>query len=300
MKREIAGTILVLFIVIFGLMDTISEIRLNKARKDHNYDAYGEIISQELIFSDDFEDSINEKWIIQDNESKYNRLSMNKKENIQLDPKGHLKLITKQETDKSITTPYMTLNEDDNGNEFNYGYYESRIKFTNNNQFPKGDVLIPGTNILKPWGAFWLYPLEHASEETTEVDIVENQLAEQVTASVHELVNYEPLSKKEASSWFKGNDYKVNPNIYHRYGVYIEPNNVENAANYTFYLDGKKVAKVSSKQAMGNQTIHLSMEIASEDYIEGRQGEAISEINKLKDEAMIVDYVHVYEYKPNL
>ncbi len=299
MKREIFATLLVLAFVLRGFYSSVLEVEERYVESNHNIDAYSELINQTIIFEDDFNQSINPNWQIEDGTTKYNRLSTNEAENIKFDD-DQLVLTTKVEKDGSVTTPYMTLDTDINGNKFNYGYYEAGIKFTNNNEYDDGTTVIPNTNIYKPWGAFWLYPLENGSEETTEVDIVENSTVNSASASIHELENYQVVEEEQASSWFKGQDYGVNPYHYHRYGVYIEPNDTEYAATYTFYIDGNKVEEIESKQPMGLQTVHLSMEIATEDYQDGLQGEEIKELKQMKEESMFVDYVRVYQYNPDL
>ncbi len=300
MKREIIATILILLFVLHGFYRSFLGVEEAYVAKNHNIDAYSELIDQKMIFNDEFTTKISSAWDIQDDQIKHNRLSTNEAANVIVEDE-HAVLTTKQEDDGSLTTPYMTVDHDANNQKFNYGYYEARIKFTNNNDFAKDTVLIDDTNILKPWGAFWLYPLENGADYSTEVDIVENGVAQQVSTSVHEMLNYDVITKADASTWFKGVDYKVNPNRFHQYGVYIEPNETDiNASTYTFYLDGHKFATVESEHPMGNQTIHLTMEVATEDYQDGRQGEPIDEISNLADESMIVDYVRVYEYNPNL
>ncbi len=300
MKREILATLLILFIVLRGLNHTVDEVELDHAEADPYYDAYAELVEQNLIFADEFEEEINSSWEIQDDQTKYNRISVNQAENITLTNDGKLELTTKQETDGSFTTPYMTVDTDSVGNNFNYGYYEARIKFTNNNQYTDGTSIIPGTNILKPWGAFWLFPLANATEEVTEIDIAENSLSGDVSSSVHEISNYEAVVEEKATSWHKGISYETDPSHYHKYGVYIEPNIFENAATYHFYLDGELIDTVISEQPLGNQTIHLSMEIATEEYEDGLQGQNIEQVVNFKDESMFVDYVRVYEYNENL
>lgn len=300
MKREIIATIIITLVVLRGLLSTLIDVKHNKVAANPDVVGYSEIIDQDLIFADEFNNSINDNWQIQDNQTKYNRLSTNMAANVQLTDNEHLKLTTKQEADGSITTPYMTVSEDDNGDSFNYGYYEVRARFTNHNNIDDDSDLLPGTNILKPWGAFWMYPIEDGASEGTEIDVVENSTAGNATSSLHELDNYQVIEESEASSWFKGYNYQVEPSVFHRYGVYIEPNETENSADYTFYLNGRKQATVTSTHPLANQTIHLSMEIATADYIDGKQGKPIEEITDLKDESMIVDYVRVYEYNPSL
>lgn len=300
MKREIFATILITLVVLSGLINTVYEVEDDIAVKSDKILGYNEIISQPLIFDDEFVDSIDPSWEIQDNQKKYNRLSVNRAENVTVNDEGELVLTTKYESDGSISTPYMTLDEDDYGNSFNYGYYEARIKFTNHNDFEEGVSVIPGTNILKPWGAFWLYPLENGSGDGTEIDIVENGVAGLVSSSIHELNNYQPLTEDQASSWFKGHEYDIHPSFYHRYGVYITPNNTKDSADYTFYINGDKVASVTSKHPLSNQTIHLSMEVATEDYQEGLQGKTIADYKDIVDEQMYVDYIRIYQYNENL
>lgn len=300
MKREIIATIIITLLVLRGLVSTVFEVEEDIAKKSDKILGYSELVSQPLIFDDEFVDSIDPAWDIQDDKKKYNRLSINQAENVEVNDNGELVLTTKQENDGSITTPYMTLDADDKGNSLNYGYYEARIKFTNHNQFEEGEVLIPGTNILKPWGAFWLYPLENGSGDGTEIDIVENSAVGKVSASIHELNNYTPIPESRATSWFKGREYDLHPSIFHRYGVYITPNDSQLGADYTFYVNGDKVAETSSSHPLSNQTVHLSMEIATEDYQEGRQGTSIEDYNNLVLEQMIVDYVRIYQYNPDL
>lgn len=299
MKREIIATVVITLFVLHGLLSTITEVEENKVAQNPNKVGYSELIDQNLIFDEEF-DNIKEDWDIQGDEVKYNRLSTNYANNIQVNSDGEAVLTTTQNEDGSIATPYMTVATDDNGNHFNYGYYESRIKFTNHNDYEEGTSVIPGTNILKPWGAFWLYPLENGSGLGTEIDIVENGTAGVVSGSIHEMENYKALTEEQASSWFKGENYDLVPNVYHRYGVYIEPNEVEGAATYTFYINGKQKAKVKSSHPLANQTIHLSMEIADTDYTDGLQGTNITELTNFEAESMIVDYVRVYEYNPHV
>lgn len=300
MKREVFATLLITAIVLRGLFATFNEVEDDIATNSDRILGYNELVDQKLIFDDEFDGSIDSKWDIQDDQTKYNRLSVNQAENVELNDEGELVLTTKQEEDGSISTPYMTVSEDDNGNKFNYGYYEARVKFTNNNEYDEDESLIPGTNILKPWGAFWLYPLENGSGLGTEIDVVENSIVGKVTGSIHELDNYSALEEDIASSWFKGNEYDLVPSIYHRYGVYIEPNGTENSANFTLYINGDKIATITSTHPLSNQTIHLSMEVATEDYEEGRQGQPIPDYDGVLEEHMIVDYVRVYEYNPDL
>lgn len=300
MKREIFATILITVIVLNGLISTVFEVEKEVAVKSDFILGYNELVNQDLVFSDEFNGFRDPKWQVQDDQTKYNRLSVNEAENVEVNEKGELVLTTKQEKDGSITTPYLTLAEDDLGNKLNYGYYEARVKFTNNNEFEEDTSVIPGTNILKPWGAFWMYPLENGSGLGTEVDVVENTIAGKVSGSIHEVDNYSALDEEQALSWFKGNEYDLNPSIYHRYGVYIEPNETENAANYTLYIDGEKIETVTSTHPLGNQTVHLSMEVATEDYQEGLQGQPIDDYNGILDEQMIVDYVRIYQYNPEL
>lgn len=300
MKREIFATIIITLIVLRGLVSTVFEVEEDIAIKSDRILGYSELTNQALIFADEFDQSLDPKWDVQDEQTKYNRLSVNQAENVAVNEHGELVLTTKQEEDGSLTTPYMTVAKDDNGNNFNYGYYEARVKFTNHNDFDQGTYLIPGTNILKPWGAFWLYPLENGSGDGTEIDIVENSIVGNVTASLHELSNYDVIPQTKSSSWFKGKEYDLIPSIYHRYGVYIEPNQVAGAADYTFYINGDKIETVTSTHPLSNQTIHLSMEVSTEDYQEGLQGSTISGFNNIEDEQMYVDYVRVYEYNPNL
>ncbi len=300
MKREIAATLLILFIVLRGITGTVDEVELNHAKEDPYYDAYGELIAQNLIFSDEFDGDLNLNWVIQDDETKYNRLSVNQAENVTVTEHGKLQLTTKQESDGSFTTPYMTVSKDDRGRNFNYGYYEARIKFSNNNEYPEQTSFIPGTNIYIPWGAFWLFPLASGSGQGTEIDIAENSVSNIVSSSVHEIDNYDAITEESASSWHKGVDYEVDPTHYHTYGVYVEPNLFENAATYSFYLDGQKMDTVISEHPLANQTIHLTMEIADELFTDGKQGEEIKEVANFEDETMLVDYVRVYEYNENL
>lgn len=300
MKREIFATILITVVVLRGLFSTIIEVEEKKVAENPNKLGYSELVNQDLIFNEEFDKSISTNWKIEDGVSKYNRLSVNQAENIELTDNGSIKLTTKQESDGSLTTPYMTVDTNDFGDKFSYGYYEAKIKFTNHNNFEQGLSLIPGTNIYKPWGAFWLYPLENGSGKGAEVDIVENGTIGKVSGSIHEMNNYAALSKEESSVWFKGKEYNLIPSVYHRYGVYIEPNKVEGAADYTFYVNGKKLETVSSTYPLSTQTIHLSMEIADENYTDGRQGEGIDELDNLQAESMIVDYVKVYEYNQNI
>lgn len=300
MKREIFATLVITAIVIHGLLTTLNDVEADIAKNSDTILGYRELTDQNLIFSDEFDGKIDSKWQVQDNESKYNRLSVNQAENVEVNDQGELVLTTKQEDDGSITTPYMTLDRDDNNNSFNYGYYEARIKFTNNNNYDEETALIPGTNIMKPWGAFWLYPLENGSGQGTEIDIVENSVVGKVAGSIHELENYAALDKRNSSTWYKGEEYDLIPGVYHTYGVYIEPNQTPNSADFTFYINGEKIQTVQSMYPLSNQTIHLSMEIATEDFEEGRQGEAIEEYDNVADEQMFVDYVRVYEYNPNL
>lgn len=299
MKREIIATIVITLFVMHGLLSTITEVEENKVAQNHNKVGYSELTSQNLIFDEEF-DSIKEDWDIQDNKVKYNRLSTNYADNVEINENGEAVLTTTQNEDGSIATPYMTVDADDNGNHLNYGYYEARIKFTNHNNYDEGTSVVPGTNILKPWGAFWLYPLENGSGSGTEIDIVENGTSGIVSGSIHEMDNYEALTEAEASSWFKGENYDLVPSVYHRYGVYIEPNEIEGAATYTFYINGKQKAKVKSTHPLANQTIHLSMEVADTDYTDGLQGTSIPELTSFEDESMIVDYVRVYQYNPDV
>ncbi len=300
MKREIFATIIITVIVLRGLVSTFYEVEYDIAVSSDRIIGYQELINQNILFDDEFTKFIDSKWDIQDDQTKYNRLSVNRTNNVEISDNDELVLTTRQEADGSISTPYLTVSSDDYGNGFNYGYYEARIRFTNNNEFEEGTSLIPGTNILKPWGAFWLYPLENGSGEGTEIDIVENGIAGKVSGSIHELNNYEVIDEENASSWFKGQEYDLVPNIYHRYGVYIEPNDTPGAADFTFYINGDRIAKVSSTHPLSNQTLHLSMEVATEDYEEGRQGEVIDEYNKVVAESMYVDYVRVYEYNEDI
>ncbi len=300
MKREIFATLLILFVVLRGITKTVDDVEYKHDKEDIYYDSYEEIISQDIIFEDEFDGSMSELWDVQDDQTKYNRLSVNQAENITFSDLGNVILTTKQEVDGSFTTPYMSLEQDSNGNNLNYGYYEAKLKFTNNNDYEHDTALIPGTDVLKPWGAFWLFPLAQAANDATEIDIAENSVSDVVSASLHEINNYEPIDEVNASSWYKGEKYDVDPTHFHTYGVYIEPNIYENAATYSFYLDGVKVGNVVSQHPLGNQTLHLSMEIASEDYEEGRQGEPIDEVTNFEDESMIVDYVRIYKYNERL
>lgn len=295
MKREILATIVITILVLRGLVSTLFDVKAHKIELSNLSSGYSELIDQDIIFDEEFDGSMSDRWQIQDNQGKYNRISTNMADNIELTDDDSLKLTTKVNSDNTITTPYMTIDTDDNGDSFNYGYYEAKIKFTNNNELPKGADTIPGTNILKPWGAFWMYPLEQAAGKGSEVDIVENTTADTAAGSLHELDNYAVIDKEHATSWFKGEDYNINPSHYHVYGVNIEPNEYEDAATYTFYIDGQEFARVSSSYPLGNQTIHLSMEIADTDYSEGNQVKSYPELADFKDESMIVDYVRVYQ-----
>ncbi len=246
----------------------------------------------ERIFFDDFTTNrLNSKWNVFDNTKKSGRIGTLSADDVTIF-NNQLKLTTSFKEDGEVTSGYINVNTDDNGNNFNYGYYEARIRFTNNNNLEaKTDELYPG--ILKPWGAFWLYPTIHNSSYATEVDIVENQISGSASASIHPMLNQEVLDDSKLNSSFKNQVLTNDSTNFHTYGVAILPNETVDAATYEVYVDNQLIATYVSDIPLSHQTLHLTMEIATPDYQELLQLDPkIS--NQFENESMFVDYVAVY------
>lgn len=247
----------------------------------------------QLLFSDDFSTTtLDNKWLIK-TDFKSGRVGDFTSDNVQVD-NGQLKLSTTFDDDGSIHSGYISTTKDDFDNNFNYGYYEARLKFTNNNHLQNGTNYITD-ELLKPWGAFWLYPTELNTSYATEVDITENQTVGLASASIHPMYNQTVLSNEDDIK-IKNLELNTSPTSFHTYGIAIQPNQSENGATYQFFIDDKPIKTASSNIPLSLQTLHLTMEIATPDY------QQLTHIDpeiasSLHDEAMYVDYIKVYSIK---
>ncbi len=248
--------------------------------------------NNERIFFDDFnQHKLNSKWYVYDQKTKNGRIGTFNNDNVKI-VHNQLRLSTTFNQDGSVQSGYINAQNDDNGNPFNYGYYEARIKFTNNNNIADDESEIaPG--YLKPWGAFWLYPLKYNQHLATEVDIVENQSANYASASIHPMNNQQVVENIRDQIDIKNHLLTTDTTKFHTYGVAILPNDHPDAADYQFYVDNQLITEASSNIPLSQQVLHLTMEFATTDY------QSLATIDpdiakNLKNEAMYIDYVAVY------
>lgn len=246
----------------------------------------------ERIFFDDFtKNKLNAKWKVYDNETKNGRVGDFKASNVAI-VNNQLKLSTSFDKDGSVHSGYITSDTDDNGNNFNYGYYEARLHFTNNNKLGTDEYLL-NEDLTKPWGAFWLYPTKHNESYATEIDIVENQIGQEAASSIHPMHNQKVLSNKEDDIKIKNLIHTEDATNYHTYGIAILPNETTDAASYEIYFDNRLVTTIVSKIPLSLQSLHLTTEIATPDYQTIMQLDPETTKN-FKNESMYVDYVAVY------
>lgn len=242
----------------------------------------------DILFYDTFDNEYSlSKWNISTTD-KNSRLSKHSSENVQVTEDGYLELSFTVDDNNIAHTGYISRETDSQNRNFNYGYYEARLAFTNNNN-SNDNLLIKDSNLLKPWGAFWLYPNNNYAE-STEIDIVEYTDASFTSASIHEMNNSIVIDK----DGLKGEKYESNPNEFHSYGVAILPGE-NNTVDYTFYLDNIETFSYNSPTPTANLTLLLTMEFANVNLEEDSlQGKPIPELEDVKNEYMYVDYVYVY------
>ncbi len=279
--------------ILFGAVFITSYIRI-AAPFDFNQQNKSTVSytnNQRLFFDDFNHQKLDSKWHVYDQEAKNGRIGTFSKNNVKI-VHNQLRLSTTFNQDGSVESGYINTQTDDEGNPFNYGYYEARIKFTNNNNLADEESeIVPG--YLKPWGAFWLYPLKQNHHLATEVDIVENQSANYASASIHPMKNQQVIEKVRDQIDIKNHLLTKDATKFHTYGIAILPNNHPDAADYQFYVDNQLIVKASSSTPLSQQVLHLTMEFATTDY-QSLQSIDPDIAKKLKNEAMYTDYVAVY------